>query len=118
MTRPGVWPTLAAFHAADPRRAICREVTFGSEWYTARDRLPWRASWIQATSEFIIVQLAGKQEADHGPVELLGMIADEPVELGPRGWWGCAAGRAACRGCGTGSPSCPIHENRAQRRSR
>jgi hypothetical protein len=38
------WPTLAAFHAANPTRAGSREVVFGSEWYTARERPPWRAS--------------------------------------------------------------------------
>ena len=89
MTEPGtVWPTLAAFHAADPRRGTCREVTFGSEWYTRQQWPPWRASWIQATREFIIVQLGGEQEADHGPVELLRVIALEPIELGLRGWSG------------------------------
>ncbi len=62
-----VWPTLAAFHAADPARATSREVVFGSEWYTARERLPWRASWIQSTGEFVVVHLTGRHEAEHGP---------------------------------------------------
>jgi hypothetical protein len=87
-TPMAAWPTLAAFHAAKSARASSREVVFGSEWYTARERPPWRASWIQATGEFIVVQLAGGAEAEHGSVELLattGTIA--PLELGLRGWW-------------------------------
>jgi len=41
MSLPAVtWPSVAAFHAADPARATSREVVFGSEWYTARERLP------------------------------------------------------------------------------
>jgi hypothetical protein len=68
-----VWPTLAAFRADNSRWATSREVTFGSEWYTNRLDPPWRSSWIQATGEFIIMQLTGTQEAQHGPVELLGV---------------------------------------------
>ncbi len=89
MTEGGaVWPTLAAFHADNPRRATSREVTFGSEWYASRDLPPWRGSWIQATREFIIVQLGGTMEAEHRPVELLGVVAIEPLEVGLRGWVG------------------------------
>jgi len=45
MTEGGaVWPTLAAFHADNPRRATSREVTFGSEWYASRDLPPRRGS--------------------------------------------------------------------------
>ncbi len=90
MTSPGTtWPSVAAFHAATPARATSREVVFGSDWYTARELPPWRASWIQATGEFVIVQLTGATEPEHGPVELLAVIdALGKLEVGLRGWWG------------------------------
>ncbi len=90
MSLPAVtWPSVAAFHAADRARASSREVVFGSDWYTARELPPWRASWIQATGEFVVVRRAGAREADHGPVELLAVVGTlGELELGLRGWWG------------------------------
>lgn len=69
------------------RRQASREVLFGSTWYTRRDLPPWRAVWVQATGEFIVVCLDGPREAEHGPVRLLGRFPDLGVlELALRAW--------------------------------
>lgn len=90
MGAPGTtWPSVTAFHQASPARATSREVVFGSDWYTARERLPWRASWIQATGEFVIVQRTSAHELEQGPVELLAVVGTlGELEVGLRGWWG------------------------------
>jgi hypothetical protein len=81
------WRTLAAYQAADPRRQASREVLFGSDWCTRQDLPPWRAAWVQATGEFIVVRLDAVREADCGPVRLLGIFADLGVlEIGLRAW--------------------------------
>jgi hypothetical protein len=81
------WPTLAAYQAGDPRRQASREVLFGSDWYTRQDLPPWRAAWVQATGEFIVVRLDAVREADCGPVRLLGTFADlDVLEIGLRAW--------------------------------
>jgi hypothetical protein len=84
---PMSWSTLAEYQAGDPRRQASQEVLFGSNWYTRPDLPPWRAAWVQATGEFIVVSLAGAHEADHGPVRLLGTFPDLGVlEIGLRAW--------------------------------
>jgi hypothetical protein len=101
---PTSWSTLAAYQEGDPRRQASREVLFGSDWYTRQDQPPWRAVWVQATGEFIVVCLAGTHEADHGPVRLLGTFPDLGVlEVGfapGRRWRG---GLARWRGWSTAS---------------
>jgi len=84
---PTSWSTLAAYQAGDARRQASREVLFGSTWYTRRDLPPWRAVWVQATGEFIVVHLGGAREADHGPVRLLGTFPDLGfLEIALRTW--------------------------------
>jgi hypothetical protein len=84
---PTSWSTLAAYQAADRRRQASRDVLFGSTWYTRQDLPPWRAAWVQATGEFIVVCLHGAQEADHGPVRLLGRFPDLGfLEVALRAW--------------------------------
>jgi hypothetical protein len=62
-------------------------VLFGSTWYTRRDLPPWRAVWVQATGEFIVVRLDGAKELDYGPVRLLGTFPDlGPLEIELRAW--------------------------------
>jgi hypothetical protein len=81
------WATLAAYLAGDPRRRDSREVLFGSNWYTREDLPPWRAVWVQATGEFIVVRLDAIEEADCGPVRLLGTFPHlGVVEIGLRAW--------------------------------
>jgi hypothetical protein len=81
------WSTLAVYQAGDRRRRASREVLFGSNWYTRQDLPPWRAAWVQATGEFIVVRLDTAQEADYGPVRLLGSFPDLGVlEIGLRAW--------------------------------
>lgn len=64
-----------------------RDVLFGSTWYTRRDLPPWRAVWVQATGEFIVVCLDGACEAERGPVRLLGTFPDlELLEVALRAW--------------------------------
>jgi hypothetical protein len=84
---PRSWSTLAAYQAGDARRRASREVLFGSTWYTRRDLPPWRAVWVQATGEFIVVRLAGAREAEHWLVRLLGRFPDLGVlEIALRPW--------------------------------
>jgi hypothetical protein len=81
------WSTLAAYREADPRRRVSREVLFGSNWCTRQDLPPWRAAWVQATGEFIVVRLDAVREAECGPVRLLGRFPDLGVlEIGLRAW--------------------------------
>jgi hypothetical protein len=81
------WSTLAAYQAGDPRRRASREVLFGSNWYTRQDLPPWRAAWVQATGEFIVVRLDAVRETECGPVRLLGTFPDlEVLEIGLRAW--------------------------------
>src|SRR5574341_59912 len=92
------WSTLADSPAGDARRRAARAVLFGSDWHTRQDLPPWRAAWVAATGEFIVVCLAGTDEADHGPVRLLGTFPDLGVlEIGLRAWprvtgWGGSLG--------------------------
>jgi hypothetical protein len=81
------WSTLAAYRAGDPRRQASREVLFGSNWRTRQDLPPWRAEWVQATGEFIVVHLDAVREEDCGPVRLLGRFPDlGALEIGLRAW--------------------------------
>ena len=85
--QPSQWPSVAAWRAADPRRAASREVWLGSEWYTTRSRPPWRAMWLAATGELVIVQLTGASDDQHGPVELLAVVPElATIEVGLRAW--------------------------------
>jgi hypothetical protein len=62
-------------------------VLFGSTWYTRREQPPWRAVWVQATGEFIVVRLDGAREAEHGPVRLLDTFPELGVlEVALRAW--------------------------------
>jgi hypothetical protein len=62
-------------------------VLFGSTWSTHRDLPPWRAVWVQATGEFIVVRLDGAKELDYGPVRLLGTFPDLGLlEIELRAW--------------------------------
>ena len=84
---PRAWPSVAAWRAADPRRRASREVWLGSEWYTTRSRPPWRAMWLAATGEFVVVQLTGASDDQHGPVELLAVVPElATLEVGLRAW--------------------------------
>jgi hypothetical protein len=82
-----VWPSVAAWRAADRRRAASREVWLGSDWYTTRTQPPWRAMWVAATGELVVVQLTGAGEEQHGPVELLAVVPElATLELALRTW--------------------------------
>jgi hypothetical protein len=78
---------MAAYRAGDPRTRGSREVLFGSNWCTRKDLPPWRAVWVQATGEFIVVRLDAVVEEECGPVQLLGTFPDLGVlEIGLRAW--------------------------------
>jgi hypothetical protein len=105
---PMSWSTLAAYQAGDPRRQASREVLFGSDWYTRQDLPPWRAAWVQATGEFIVVRLTSAHEVDHGPVRLLGTFPKLGVlEIALRAWPHVAGWAARSSGSNTASPNWP-----------
>ena len=103
---PPSWSTQAAYRAGDPRRQASREVLFGSNWRTRQDLPPWRAAWVAATEEFIVVHLNVVHEEECGPVQLLGAFPD----LGA--WRSASAhgrtftgGLVRCRGSRPASPA-------------
>lgn len=78
------WGTERAFRDAAVGRGQGREVEFGSRWMSGVDDLPWRASWLEVTGEFVIVEC----RPGGGPVELLGSFSSRAgVEQALFGWW-------------------------------
>ena len=82
---PDRFPSLAAFYAADHRRAGPREVEFGGLWLDKDTEPPWRVSWIEATGELYAVR--GHGGDPKGPVEVLGRYGSRAeVENTLRHW--------------------------------
>lgn len=82
------WPTLAEFYAQDLRRGRSHELEIGSLWRNRDVDPPWRAAWLEATGEFVVVGRAAAPAGPPGPVELLGVLPDRyTLEVGLRGWW-------------------------------
>jgi hypothetical protein len=79
------FPSLAAFYAADDRRAGPREVEFGGQWLDSDWDPPWRVCWIEATGEVYAVRC--RADVAEGEVELLGSFGSRAdVERALRGW--------------------------------
>ncbi|MCP5028863.1 MAG: hypothetical protein GY929_21530 [Actinomycetia bacterium] len=81
---PERWDTEHGFRGSAAGRDLGREVEFGSRWMSGVDALPWRASWLESTGEFVIVEC----RPGGGSVELLGWFSSRPgVEEALAGWW-------------------------------
>jgi hypothetical protein len=65
-----MFPTLASFYEADPRRLASREVDVGLWWRQSEDGPLYRAAWVLDTGELYLVRL-GPRTAGGGTVELL-----------------------------------------------
>jgi hypothetical protein len=69
------FPSLAAFHAADPARGQSAEVDFGRPWRTVQYGPAYRAAWLPETGELFTVRL-GSMPSGGGRVELLAHVPD------------------------------------------
>jgi hypothetical protein len=69
------FPSVSAFRAADPRRIGALEVDFGGPWRTAAFGPSYRAAWLPATGELVLIRL-GALPAGATRVELIAQVAE------------------------------------------
>ncbi len=69
------FPSVNAFHAADPRRLGAMEVDFGGPWRTATYGPAYRAAWVPATGELVLIRL-GDLPPGAARVELIAQVSE------------------------------------------
>jgi hypothetical protein len=80
------FPSLSAFRAADEARSDAAEVDFGRPWRTVQFGPAYRAAWLPATGELIIVRL-GSAASGGGRVEVLAHMPDRRRLVGMLSGW-------------------------------
>ena len=69
------FPSVNAFRAADPRRLGAVEIDFGGPWRTATFGPAYRAAWLPATGELVLIRL-GDLPPGADRVELIAQVSD------------------------------------------
>jgi hypothetical protein len=93
------FPSVEAFYRDDERRRFSGELDFGVWWFDARDRCPWRVSWVEQTGDLYAIRLAPAEMIsttegvvilggnESGPLRVLAVVEDEEeLERRLRGW--------------------------------